>query len=444
MKLIIEQSKLADIIKASYLAVSQRPTHPILANILITASIDGTVKAIATNCNLTIQITTFAAVEIPGSIALPAKLLNDTVANISGDIEIETNNYNCTITHRSGQCRLLGANPEDFPAFPETENPIEIRIPGKKLQLALEGCLYCASNDETKLVLTGVNFDIHHNKWQLASTNGHKLGLVTGTLDNEYPEAINFTVPSKSLTELNKIIATIEDNTICSILISQSYVEFSFPNIKVSSRLLEGDYPKINQLIPRSFEYEFTLEAKGFESALKRVSHLAERKQKIVKVLWNIKESQATLHTEAMDIGSAFDSVKIKSLPGSGKNDIALGLNIDYALEGLKHITTDEILVRCNKPSHPVIICPIGGLLNQLYLIMPIQIRGESNKRDTETEQTSDTPEVNPNNSPVVSTTELEASTTLENNDSDASTLEIPPQKAKAKTQRTKKQKATV
>ncbi|MBW4505516.1 MAG: DNA polymerase III subunit beta [Scytonematopsis contorta HA4267-MV1] len=442
MKLIIEQSKLADIIRASYLAVSPRPTHPILGNILITAKTDGTVEAIATNCNLTIQITTCAAVEIPGSIALPAKLLNDTVANISGEIEIETKNHNCTIVHRSGKCRLVGANPEDFSAFPETKNPIEVRIPAKKLQIALEGCLYCASSDETKLVLTGVNFDIHRNKWQLASTNGHKLGLVTGTLDNEHPEAINFTVPSKSLTELNKIIATCEDNTICSILISQSHVEFSFPNVKVSSRLLEGDYPKINQLIPRSFEYEFTLEAKGFESALKRVSHLAERKQKIVKLLWNIKESQATLHTEATDIGEAFDSIKMKSLPGSGKNDIALGLNIDYALEGLKHISTSEILVRCNKPSHPVIICPVGGLLNQLYLVMPIQIKGEFRKHEDEAEETSGNTIGVSNESTATSTAEVPAIEV--NNDSDVETLEISPQKAKAKTQRTKKEKATV
>jgi DNA polymerase III subunit beta len=379
MKLTIEQSKLAEILETAYLAISPKPTDPILGNILLIADEDGIVSATGTNLNLTIHTTTTANVEISGQVALPAKLLTDTVSNVKGEITLEVENQACIITHNSGKCRLIGGKSDEFPTLPKAENPTEINLSAKKLQAALEGTLYCASSDETKLVLTGVNFKIDTNKWQAASTNGHKLALVTGTLDREYSDPINFTVPGKSLGELNKILSQSADTSVCNILLSDRTIEFSLPNTKVISRLLEGEYPKINSLIPRSFEYEFTLERKGFESALKRVSYLAERKQKVVKILWELEATQATLYTEATDIGDAVDSVLMKSVTSNSEN-ISIGLNIDYLIEGLKHISTDEIVVRCNKPTQPVIVCPMGGLLNQLYLVMPVEIKQSQKK----------------------------------------------------------------
>lgn len=388
MKLSIEQSKLAEILETAYFAISPKPTDPILGNILLIANEDGIVSATGTNLNLTIHTTTTANVETSGQVALPAKLLTDTINNVRGEITLEVENQACIITHNSGKCRLIGGKPDEFSTLPKGENPIEVNLSAKKLQAALEGTLYCASSDETKLVLTGVNFKIDTNKWQAASTNGHKLALVTGILDSEYSDPIDFTVPGKSLGELNKILSQSADTSVCNILLSNKTIEFSLPNTKVISRLLEGEYPKINSLIPRTFEYEFTLERKGFESALKRVSYLAERKQKVVKILWELEATQATLYTEATDIGDAVDSVLMKPATSNSEN-ISIGLNIDYLLEGLKHISTDEIVVRCNKPTQPVIICPMGGLLNQLYLVMPVEIKQGFENKSTPSKTTT-------------------------------------------------------
>ncbi len=438
MKLTIEQSKLAEILETAYLAVSPKPTDPILGNILLVADENGAVSAVGTNLNLTIHTTTIGNVEIAGSAALPAKLLTDTIGNVKGEISLLVENQACIITHNSGKCRLIGGKPDEFPTFPKAENPTEINLSAKKLQAALEGTLYCASNDETKLVLTGVNFKIDTNKWQAASTNSHTLALVTGTLDSEYPDPIDFTVPGKSLAELNKILSQSADTSVCNILLSDKTIEFSLPNTKVISRLLEGEYPKINSLIPRSFEYEFTLERKEFESALKRVSYLAERKQKVVKILWELEASQATLYTEATDIGDAVDSVLMKPLTSSNPENIGIGLNIDYVLEGLKHISTDEIVVRCNKPTQPVIICPVGGLLNQLYLVMPVEIKQGFEKKPTQSKTA--TADTTPEALETTDTTEVAELGEATNNtqtfqtesNGETSEVETPPALAKA------------
>jgi DNA polymerase III subunit beta len=457
MKLTIEQSKLAEILETAYLAISPKPTDPILGNILLIADEDGIVSATGTNLNLTIHTTTTANVEISGQVALPAKLLTDTVSNVKGEITLEVENQACIITHNSGKCRLIGGKSDEFPTLPKGENPTEINLSAKKLQAALEGTLYCASSDETKLVLTGVNFKIDTNKWQAASTNGHKLALVTGTLDSEYSDPINFTVPGKSLGELNKILSQCADTSVCNILLSDKTIEFSLPNTKLISRLLEGEYPKINSLIPRSFEYEFTLERKGFESALKRVSYLAERKQKVVKILWELEATQATLYTEATDIGDAVDSVLMKSVTSNSEN-ISIGLNIDYLIEGLKHISTDEIVVRCNKPTQPVIVCPMGGLLNQLYLVMPVEIKqgfekvnSQSTKAKVSTQSEPDTEEVTEVSTQSEPGTEEVTNVPQATDDSETPQIETPSVVAKDTTKgkstsrspRTKKEAAT-
>ncbi|MBD2195716.1 MULTISPECIES: DNA polymerase III subunit beta [Calothrix] len=443
MKLNIEQSKLAEILETAYLAISPKPTDPILGNILLIANEDGIVSATGTNLNLTIHTTTTANVETSGQVALPAKLLTDTINNVRGEITLEVENQACIITHNSGKCRLIGGKPDEFPTLPKGENPIEVNLSAKKLQAALEGTLYCTNSDETKLVLTGVNFKIDTNKWQAASTNGHKLALVTGILDSEYSDPIDFTVPGKSLSELNKILSQSADTSVCNILLSNKTIEFSLPNTKVISRLLEGEYPKINSLIPRTFEYEFTLERKGFESALKRVSYLAERKQKVVKILWELEATQATLYTEATDIGDAVDSVLMKPATSHSEN-ISIGLNIDYLLEGLKHIGTDEIVVRCNKPTQPVIICPMGGLLNQLYLVMPVEIKQGFEKVNNQSTKTEVSTQPEPNTEEL---TDIAQAT----NDSENSEMELPSLVAKdttkgkstSRSSRSKKEVAT-
>ncbi|NEU71734.1 DNA polymerase III subunit beta [Hassallia byssoidea VB512170] len=389
MKLTIEQSTLQELIETTKNAVAAKPTDVILGNLLITASAERKLTAIGTNLNLSIESTIEASIENAGSAALPAKLLVDTVSNLKGQLTIEVNNRTCVIHHSTGKCRIQGGNPEEFPSLPESSNAIIITIPCKKLQAAMDATLYCSSSDETKLVLTGVNFQFHNTSWQAATTDGHRLALVSGSLDTDYPTPIEFTVPAKSLVELNKILAQTAENSTCDILVEEKTVRFVLANAKITSRLLEGDYPHINNLIPKSFAHKFTLERKAFEMSLKRIAHFTERKQKIVKIVWEVSNGQATLFTEASDIGDAVDSLLMKPY-SSSTVDINIGLNIQYLQEALRHILTDEVIIQCNNSLQPVVICPVGGLLNQLSLIMPVEIKQEFSSIPTTSKQTQE------------------------------------------------------
>ncbi|NEU75325.1 DNA polymerase III subunit beta [Hassallia byssoidea VB512170] len=374
MKLIITQSVLAELLETAKNGISTKPIDPILGSLLIEASDSGRLTVIGTDLNVSIKTTAITNIIRSGVVALNAKLLVDTVNNLgSGELDIEVSDRACVISHSTGKCRIIGGNPEDFPSIPETENPTEISIPSKKLQAALEACLYCSSADETKLILTGVHFQLQGENWSCASTDGHRLAFVSSKLERNY-EPLSFTVPRRSLTELGKILATTAENNSCTLKVANNTIQFILPNAELTSRLLEGEFPRINNLIPRSFANELIVERKGMEIILKRISHFAEKKHKIVKILWEVNDQQATLMTGNTDIGDAVDSLLMKTQTSIGEN-IGIGVNSSYLQEALKHISTDEILFRFNKPLQPVIISPVGGLLDQLTLIMPVDVQ---------------------------------------------------------------------
>lgn len=374
MKLIITQSVLAELLETAKNGISTKPVDPILGSLLIEASDSGRLTVIGTDLNVSIKTTAITNIIRSGVVALNAKLLVDTVNNLgSGELDIEVSDRACVISHSTGKCRIIGGNPEDFPSIPKTENPTEISIPSKKLQAALEACLYCSSADETKLILTGVHFQLQSENWSCASTDGHRLAFVSSKLERNY-EPLSFTVPRRSLTELGKILATTAENNSCMLKVANNTIQFILPNAELTSRLLEGEFPRINNLIPRSFANELIVERKGMEIILKRISHFAEKKHKIVKILWEVNDQQATLMTGNTDIDDAVDSLLMKTQSSIGEN-IGIGVNSSYLQEALKHISTDEILFRFNKPLQPVIISPVGGLLDQLTLIMPVDVQ---------------------------------------------------------------------
>ncbi|RAM51914.1 MAG: DNA polymerase III subunit beta [Hapalosiphonaceae cyanobacterium JJU2] len=373
MELTIAQSVFAELIETAKNGISTKPVDPILGSLLIEASDSGKLTVIGTDLNVSIKTYSVVNIKQAGTVALNAKLLADTVNNLSGELDIEVSDRTCMISHSTGKCRIVGGNSEDFPSIPETENPTVISIPSKKLQAALLSCLYCSSTDETKLVLTGVHFQLQGENWSCASTDGHRLAFVSSKLEANY-EPLSFTVPRRSLTELEKILSNAPENSSCTLKVGKNTIQFILPNAELTSRLLEGQFPNINSFIPRNFANEIVVERKGMEIILKRISHFAEKKHKIVKILWEVNDQQATLMTGNTDIGDAVDSLLIKTQTSVGEN-IGIGLNSGYLQEALKHISTDEIVFRFNKPLQPVIISPVGGLLDQLTLVMPVDVQ---------------------------------------------------------------------
>lgn len=385
MKLVCAQSDLSTNLSLVSRAVPSRPTHPVLANVLLQADAQtNQVSLTAFDLSLGIRTSFNAEVWQGGAIALPAKLLVDITSRLpEGEITLDDESaltgatggegLIVTLTPKSGHYQVRAMGPEEFPELPVIENAEALHIPAAALIEGLRGSLFATSADETKQVLTGVHLTVKQDTLEFAATDGHRLAVVETTNERPLDESsqLEVTVPARALRELQRMLAHISssDEPI-ALHFDQGQVVFSWQNQRLTSRTLEGQYPAYRQLIPRQFEREVTIERRQFISTLERIAVLADQKNNIVKLSIDSDAQEITLSCEAQDVGSGRESMPAQI---SGQN-IEIAFNIKYLMEGLKELPSSEIQMHLNQSLTPVIFTPLGGL-KMTYLAMPVQIR---------------------------------------------------------------------
>jgi DNA polymerase III subunit beta len=382
MKLICSQSDLSSNLSLVSRAVPSRPTHPVLANILLQADAQtNQVSLTAFDLSLGIRTSFSAEVLEGGTIALPAKLLVDITSRLpEGEITLDDQSGDgggegiiVTLKPKSGKYQVRAMGAEEFPELPVLENTEAITLTTAALIEGLKGSLFATSSDETKQVLTGVHLTLKQDTLEFAATDGHRLAVLETT--NERPvegsEQVEVTVPAKALRELQRMLGhnSTSEETV-AVYLDQGQVVFAWQNQRLTSRTLEGQYPAYRQLIPRQFERQVTLERKQFISTLERIAVLADQKNNIVKVSIDNANQEITLSCEAQDVGSGTESMPAQI---SGEN-IDIAFNVKYLMEGLKELPSSEIQMHLNQSLTPVIFTPLGGL-KMTYLAMPVQLR---------------------------------------------------------------------
>ena len=392
MKLVCTQSDLSTNLSLTSRAVPSRPTHPVLANVLLHADAEtNQVSLTAFDLSLGIRTSFTAEVLESGTIALPAKLLNDITSRLNdGEITLEEEatsvddaggeGFIVTLTPESGRYQLRAMGAEEFPELPTIQDSQALYLSAEALIEGLRGSLFATSADETKQVLTGVHLKVQQDTLEFAATDGHRLAVVEST--NVSPEGapesednaaseLEVTVPAKALRELEKMLAhSSSSEEAVALYFDQGQIVFEWQHQRLTSRTLEGQYPSYRQLIPASFERDLALDRKQFLSALERIAVFADQKNNVVKVSIDSAADEITLSVESQDIGSGRESIPAQI---SGE-DIDIAFNIKYLMEGLKALPATEIVMQLNSSLTPVIFSPSGGL-KMTYLAMPVQLR---------------------------------------------------------------------
>ncbi|WP_016951869.1 DNA polymerase III subunit beta [Anabaena sp. PCC 7108] len=381
MKLVCAQSDLSTNLSLVSRAVPSRPTHPVLANVLLQADAQtNQVSLTAFDLSLGIRTSFSAEVIEGGAIALPAKLLVDITSRLpEGEITLDDQSGDntgegiiVTLKPKSGKYQVRAMGAEEFPELPIIENSEAIHLTTAALIEGLRGSLFATSADETKQVLTGVHLTVKQDTLEFAATDGHRLAVLETT--NERPlegsSQLEVTVPARALRELQRMLAHSSSEETVALYFDQGQIVFAWQNQRLTSRTLEGQYPAYRQLIPRQFERQVTIERRQFISTLERIAVLADQKNNIVKVSIDNANQEITLSCEAQDVGSGTESMPAQI---SGE-DIDIAFNVKYLMEGLKELPSSEIQMHLNQSLTPVIFTPLGGL-KMTYLAMPVQLR---------------------------------------------------------------------
>jgi DNA polymerase III subunit beta len=389
MKFICTQNDLNTNLSLVSRAVPSRPTHPVLANVLLVADEENQrVRLTAFDLSLGIRTSFAAQVYTGGTFTLPAKLLNDIVSRLpDGDITIDDNAGDAiaTLTSSSGRYQVRGMGPEEFPELPTIEGGEIINLPPEAFLEGLKGTLFATSPDETKQVLTGVHLKLQQDTLEFAATDGHRLAVVETSSHSEEEENsetkaqknkdFEVTVPARSLREVERMVAirpSGENQPTPSLTLhfDQGQVVFEWADQRLTTRTLEGQYPNYRQLIPRTFERQITLDRKGLLSAVDRISVFADQKNNVIKSSIDSVNQEVTLSVDAKDVGSGQESLPAQV---SGDN-IDIAFNVKYLTEGLKALGSSEISLQLNQATAPVILTPLGAM-KMIYLVMPVQLR---------------------------------------------------------------------
>lgn len=379
MKFVCTQNELNTHLSLVNRAVPSRPSHPVLANIRLNADADQQqISLTGFDLSLGIQTSFSAQVEDEGLLTLPSKLLSDIVSRLpDGEIMIddEAGESMVTITSASGRYQVRGMSADEYPELPTLEGDLTT-LPIESFLEGLRGSLFATSADETKQVLTGVHVTVAPDMIEFAATDGHRLSVVqTVAEETDAPNAkaddqkFDVTVPAKALRELEKMMQMQQGSDV-SVRFDQGQMTFEWKHQRLTSRLLEGQYPNYRQLIPNQFSRQLTVERRLLVGALERIAVLADQRNSIIKMSLDPKSETIVLSVDAQDVGSGREEIPAQI---SGE-ELDIAFNVKYLLEGLKALTTNEVQMQFNTATSPSVLSPLGGL-KMTYLVMPVQIR---------------------------------------------------------------------
>lgn len=381
MKLVCNQGDLNAHLSLTIHAVPSRPTHPVLANVRLTANAEKQrLQLTAFDLSLGIRTSFPAQIEAGGEVALPAKLLNDIVSRLpDGELTLESDGDTpqTSLVSSSGRYQVQGMSAEEFPELPAIDGGKEICLSTDSLVEGLRGTLFATSSDETKQVLTGVHLAVRADGLEFAATDGHRLAVVEAvntTEDNPMElgkdEVLEVTVPAQALRELERTIGKRAGTDVVKLCFDEGQAIFEIEDRRLTTRTLEGSYPVYRQLIPRQFENQANVDRKGLLGALERIATIADRKNNIVKFSFDSEAQQLTLSVDAADVGSGRESLAAQI---SG-DSLDIAFNVRYVMESLRNLQSTEIQLQLNTPTSPVILTPLGGT-KMIHLVMPVQIR---------------------------------------------------------------------
>ena len=384
MKLVCSQAELNAALQLVSRAVASRPTHPVLANVLLTADA-GTDRLSLTgfDLNLGIQTSLPASVDTSGAVTLPARLLGEIVSKLSSDSPVSLSSdagaEQVELTSSSGSYQMRGMPADDFPELPLVENGTALRVDPSSLLKALRATLFASSADEAKQLLTGVHLRFNQKRLEAASTDGHRLAMLTVedalqaeiNADESEPAELAVTLPARSLREVERLMASWKGDDPVSLFCESGQVVVLAADQMVTSRTLEGTYPNYRQLIPDGFSRTIDLDRRAYISALERIAVLADQHNNVVRIATEPATGLVQISADAQDVGSGSES-----LPAEINGDaVQIAFNVRYVLDGLKAMDCDRIRLSCNAPTTPAILTPTNDESGLTYLVMPVQIR---------------------------------------------------------------------
>jgi len=349
--------------------VEKKSTIPILSNVLIETASDSSISLVATDLDVSLQTECVAESATKGSIVLQARKLFDIVRNLP-EAEInftkEDNDW-VKIVCASSQFRIVGQAKEHFPSTPKTEKS-GLMIPSKIINGLINRTIFAITQEESRYALNGALLSYGDGKLQMVATDGHRLALTSADVEaGKHKENVKVIIPKKALTELAKLTAGAEDEVEFSM--DENHLYFEIQNRHLTSRMLAGQFPNYELVLPKGNDKSITLNADKITQAIRRAALMADERSHGVKV--DLAAGKLGISSQSADVGEAKETIP---LDYAGES-VSIGFNAAYLLEFLNVVSTDDVLLELKDEQSPALLLPSGDEeFDYKYVVMPMRL----------------------------------------------------------------------
>ena len=366
MKLHFQQADLAESVNIVLKAVPSKTTMPILECILIDST-SGEIRLTANDMELGIETVAEGSIEERGKIALDAKIFSDIVRKLpNGIVTIETDqNLTAVITCEKAKFDIPGKDAEEFAALPEIEKNEYIEISQFSLREVIRQTLFCIAPNENNKLMTGELFEVRNNMLKVVSLDGHRIAIRNLELRGDCSDK-KVVIPGKTLNEISKILSSGMDDMV-RIYFDTNYLLFVFGRTIVLSRLIDGEYFRIDQMLSSDYETKVVLNRQSFLGSIDRATLLVRESDKMPVIL-QICDDVLNLQINTM-LGSMDEETIVDK---TGK-DITIGFNPKFLMDALRAIDDEEVSLYFINAKAPCFIRDDKG--SYIYLILPVNIR---------------------------------------------------------------------
>jgi len=363
MKIVCAKSKLVNGVSIVSKAVPSKTTMSILQCILIDARYDE-IKLIANDMELGIETIIEGNIEEKGMIALDARIFFDIIRKLpDNDITITTDSsLKTTITGEKAKFNIIGKSGEDFSFLPQIEHSDSVVLSQFTLKELIRQTIFSISDNDNNPLMTGELFDIKEDNLRVSSLDGHRISIRNIKLKNVYASK-KVIVPGKTLNEISKILSGDTDKDV-SIFFTSNHILFEFDSTVVLSRLIEGEYFNVDQMISPDYETKITINRQEFLNCIDRSTLLVKEGDKR-PIIINIAEDKLELKINST-MGSMNEEIDISK---EGK-DIMIGFNPKFLIDALRVIDDENISLYMVNPKAPCFIRDEED--KYVYLVLPV------------------------------------------------------------------------
>jgi DNA polymerase-3 subunit beta len=366
MKITIPQPAFLKTLQTVEHAVNDRSTLPILANVLVeTKENELTLTATDLDVGIQCRFPLTAPVE-PGAVALPARKLTTVIRELPDDVVVleAKKNHTATVNCGASHFRIPGLPAEDFPALPLSPDGPQVRLPQAMLKALITKTSHAMSMEETRFILNGALLTAQKKTLSMVATDGRRLAVAQAGVNESSGQPFQVVVPAKTIRELGRLLQPDDEDDVLIAPLKDNQVTFRFGPVTVVSRLIEGQFPQYEKVIPAPVKTAFSAPVGQLTSAIRRASLMTTATSQAV--VFDLSAGKLVVSKESAELGSAREELPV-DYDGPA---MTIAFNPEFWLDALKTLEDDEVRVEVAGPDRPAVI----RQADFTYLVLPMKV----------------------------------------------------------------------